>query len=304
MGYLLCVCGVAHGFFVSRIDAGPLHKVMNHLDLFSGIGGFRLALDLCRVPVEHSYHSDIEPHANAIYAKNYPDSVPLGDVRGIDGRELRERHPERWLCSLGFPCQDISDGGKRKGLKGERSGLWFEALRVISELRPEIVFIENVAALRGRGLIDVLRGLDASGYDAEWTTLSAQEIGAIHKRNRIWITANLRDADCRCDRTDNAMSQGERNMGDGPEHHASTYAPLSRIDWKAAEAAGTFLGEPFVVRKANGLPTPLDIAHDTFREYFARNRALGNAIVPQCAAKVMSEFLNRAWELRPVSTAA
>lgn len=267
---------------------------MNHLDLFSGIGGFRLALDLCGIPVEHAYYSDIEPYANAVYAKNYPDSTPLGDVRGVNGRELRERHPEQWLCSLGFPCQDISDGGKRKGLKGERSGLWFEALHVINELRPEIVFVENVAALRGRGLIDVLRGLAASGYDAEWRTLSALEVGAIHKRNRIWITATLGNADCRDYRTPDAVPQSAGDVGDGTEPSSSTLAPLSRIEWERAEAEGTFLGEPYLGGKNHGLPQIVDLDTDAFREWYARNRAIGNAIVPQCAAKVLSDWLNRA----------
>jgi DNA (cytosine-5)-methyltransferase 1 len=257
---------------------------MNHLDLFSGIGGFRLALDLCQIPIEHSYHSDIEDYANRVYAQNYPDSVPLGDIRAIDGRQLRERHPGPWIITGGFPCQDVSDAGKRKGLAGERSGLWYEMLRIIGELHPELVLIENVAALKNRGLIDVLRGLDSVGFDAEWKTLSALEVGAIHTRKRLWISAHPRNADGHEYRTTDELlaEHADGNVGTVQQSPSPTHAPLSEAEWKAIEAEGSFHGQPLVLRKADGLPDLLD-----------RNKALGNAIVPQCAAKVLSEFLDR-----------
>ena len=90
----------------------------------------------------------------------------------------------------GFPCQDISAAGRQKGLAGERSGLWFEMLRVISETKPEWAIIENVANLRSNGLATVLQGLWQIGYDAEWHIIPACSVGAPHKRERIWIIAN------------------------------------------------------------------------------------------------------------------
>jgi DNA (cytosine-5)-methyltransferase 1 len=260
---------------------------MNHLDLFSGIGGFRLALDLCQIPIEHSYHSDIEEYANRVYSKNYPDSVSIGDIRCIDGKQLRERHPGPWIVTGGFPCQDISTGGKRKGLSGERSGLWYEMLRVIGELKPELAFIENVAALRNRGLIDVLRGLDGIGYAAEWRTLSAQEIGAIHQRKRLWIIAtpqaHLGDADSLSNQMPHELSADRRDLGNVAQRHCPIDGVLSRTEWAAIKAEGSILGQPLVARKDDGLPHWMD-----------RIKAVGNAIVPQCAAKVLSEWLDRA----------
>ncbi len=269
---------------------------MNHLDLFSGIAGFRVALDICRVPIEHSYYSDIEDYANQVYAKNYPDSTALGDIRKIDGRELRARHSEPWILTGGFPCQDVSTGNRNaKGLKGKRSGLWYEMLRVIGELQPELVIIENVGALRNRGLADVLRGLDGVGYDAEWQTLSAQEVGAIHQRKRMWIAAHPRNAvrDEYGEPFDPHSQRGD--LGDGAEHRTAIDGPITRADWQAIEAEGTFLGEPYVGRKADGLSTELDavtrLDADTFEQWRKRNAALGNAIVPQCAARVIQQLL-------------
>ena len=92
------------------------------------------------------------------------------------------------ICG-GFPCQDISVAGDGGGLNGKRSGLWWEMHRVIGEIRPKVVVLENVAALVVRGLREVLGGLAEIGYDAEWTTLSAAQFGAPHLRNRLFIVA-------------------------------------------------------------------------------------------------------------------
>ena len=102
-------------------------------------------------------------------------SEPRG--RGID------------LICGGFPCQDISFAGKGAGLAGERSGLWSEYARIIGEIRPRYVIVENVAALLGRGLDRVLGDLAALGYDAEWHCIPASAVGAPHRRDRIWIVA-------------------------------------------------------------------------------------------------------------------
>jgi DNA (cytosine-5)-methyltransferase 1 len=166
------------------------------------------------------------------------------------------------------------------GLAGERSGLWYEMHRVISELRPEIVLAENVAALRNRGLLDELRGLDSIGYDASWQTLSAQEVGAIHLRQRLWITAIRRDADCDAVRKHIELSKIRRNVVNWPQPERQAIGPLSRADWSAIQATRLVAGEPLVSRVPHGLS-----------ERVHRIRALGNAIVPQCAARVLREWL-------------
>lgn len=106
------------------------------------------------------------------------------DVREVTSEAIRPGI----ICG-GFPCQDISNAGKREGIRGARSGLWFEYARVISELKPRYVFIENVAALVNRGLGEVLGSLAACGYDAEWDVFSAAETGAWHRRERLFILA-------------------------------------------------------------------------------------------------------------------
>jgi DNA (cytosine-5)-methyltransferase 1 len=92
------------------------------------------------------------------------------------------------ICG-GFPCQDISEAGKKKGLEGERSGLWFEYKRLIKEIKPRYAIIENVRNLRSKGLATILKDLREIGYDCEWHIISARAVGAPHLRERIWIIA-------------------------------------------------------------------------------------------------------------------
>jgi len=93
------------------------------------------------------------------------------------------------VISGGFPCQDISVAGKGAGLQGERSGLWGEYARLVCEIRPAAVYVENSPMLISRGLDKVLADLAKMGYDAAWGVLAAQDIGANHRRERIWIYA-------------------------------------------------------------------------------------------------------------------
>jgi DNA (cytosine-5)-methyltransferase 1 len=151
--------------------------------LFAGIGGFDLAARW--MGWETAWFSEIDPYASAVLAKHWPGVPNHGDITKIDFTQVE---PVDMLCG-GFPCQDISNAGKRKGIGGERSGLWSEYARAIGELRPRYVVVENVAALLVRGLERVLGDLAALGYDAEWTVLSAADVGAPHLRERLWITA-------------------------------------------------------------------------------------------------------------------
>ena len=162
---------------------------MNFLDLFSGIGGFRLGAKWAGLEFKNEFHSDIEEFPNKVYAKHFPNSIQLGDIRNINGHGLKKEYGSDWITTGGFPCQDISIAGKGAGLSGSRSGLWFEMQRIISELQPRYAIMENVPALTFRGLDRVLGSLADIGYDAEWTVISARDIGASHLRKRIWIVA-------------------------------------------------------------------------------------------------------------------
>lgn len=160
---------------------------MTHfLDLFSGIGGFALGAYLAGLRFDNHFYSEIDKYAIRVYQQRFPDAVGLGDITKIDGAKLP--HGE-WIISGGFPCQDISVAGKGAGLAGKRSGLWFEYARLIGELRPRYAIMENVGALTFRGLDAVLGSLAEIGYDAEWQDIRASDVGAPHRRERIWIVA-------------------------------------------------------------------------------------------------------------------
>ena len=161
---------------------------MRVLDLFSGIGGFSLGLE--RAGMTTAMFCEIEPYCRRVLAKHWP-GVPIhDDIRTLDRMVVAEKAGPVDLVCGGFPCTDISVAGKGAGLSGKNSGLWFEYLRLIQEVAPRWVIIENVPALRYRGLDTVLGGLAALGYDAEWHCIPASAVGAPHRRDRVWLVAH------------------------------------------------------------------------------------------------------------------
>jgi len=163
---------------------------LNELALFAGAGGGILGGKLlgwrtvCAV--------EFEPYAACVLAQRQNDGLlapfPIwDDVRTFDGAPWRGVVD---VVSGGFPCQDISAAGTGKGLEGQRSGLWVEMARIIGEIRPRFVLVENSPMLTSRGLGTVLGDLAALGFDARWGVLGAADVGAPHQRDRIWIVAN------------------------------------------------------------------------------------------------------------------
>jgi DNA (cytosine-5)-methyltransferase 1 len=161
---------------------------MNYIDLFHGIGGFALGAYWAGMKFDNHFCSDIEPYAQKLYKLRFPDSIQLGDITKIDTEALKQYGTE-WIITGGFPCQDISIAGKGAGITGARSGLWFEYWRIIRDLRPRFAIMENVGALTFRGLDAVLGSLAEIGYNAEWQDIRSSDMGAPHKRERIWIVA-------------------------------------------------------------------------------------------------------------------
>lgn len=152
--------------------------------LFTGIGGMDLGLE--RAGWECKWQVEIDPYCRQVLAKHWPDVPRFEDVRGVTGDQLEPVD----LIAGGFPCQDVSQAGKRTvGIDGARSGLWSEFARIIRVLRPRLVLVENVPGLAVRGLGRVLGDLAALGYDAEWSCISAADVGAPHLRRRIFLLA-------------------------------------------------------------------------------------------------------------------
>jgi DNA (cytosine-5)-methyltransferase 1 len=272
--------------------------------LFAGIGGFDLAAEW--MGWRTIWVSEIDPYASAVLAHRFPEAPNLGDITKIEWERVEA---PAVLCG-GFPCQDISNAGKRAGIDGERSGLWREYARAIRDLRPRYVIIENVAALLGRGAGRVLGDLAALGYDAEWDVVSAEAVGAPHLRERLWILAypdtehgerwaeprqsvsgerpawiesqgrGVDDSDSRgrCEphlqREQPGRTQtfgaGETASEDWNTTHDTTHSAGVR----RGQPIGNWRTEPNVGRVADGVPDRVD-----------RLRGLGNAIVPQCAVE-------------------
>lgn len=153
------------------------------LGLFSGIGGFEYGLQNAGMEIEAMCENDKK--CNLVLDKHFKNINRFYDVKDIN-----KTSGEYDIICGGFPCQDISIAGKNNGgLYGEKSGLWFEYLRIIDEIRPKYAVVENVYALRTRGLETLLQNLSEIGYDATWTTFDSQYFGNAQRRRRIYILA-------------------------------------------------------------------------------------------------------------------
>jgi DNA (cytosine-5)-methyltransferase 1 len=173
--------------------------------LFAGIGGFDLGLE--RAGFTTRWQVEQDPYRRAVLAARFPDAVRHADVCAVGAADLA---PVDLICG-GFPCQDLSFAGLGAGLDGERSGLWSEFARIIRELGPRYVLVENVPALLSRGFGRVLADLAACGYDAEWDCVPAAAVGAPHRRDRLWVVAYPR---------------GEQHQSGGPAHGRPTASEL------------------------------------------------------------------------------
>lgn len=153
--------------------------------LFAGIGGFELGLERAIPGAYTLWQVEQEKYCKKVLSKHWPEATIYDDVRNITKNNTKQVDI---LCG-GFPCQDISVAGKGEGLHGKKSGLWWEMHRIIEELQPKAVIMENVAAITIRGLGTVLGSLSQIGYDAEWCTIRASDFGAPHKRSRWFCIA-------------------------------------------------------------------------------------------------------------------
>lgn len=232
-------------------------KPLTFISLFAGIGGFDLGLE--RAGMKCIAQVEIDPYCRAVLAKHWPDVPRFEDVREVGAHNL----PAADLICGGFPCQDISNAGKRAGINGERSGLWSEYARIIRELQPAYVVVENVAALLVRGMGTVLGDLAACGFDAQWRMYQASDFGAPHRRQRVFIVAHA-DQD-----TDFDFRAANPERGDAEDF--SWWR--GRLDELGAgdgiERCDSYAG---IRRTLDGIPN-----------WTHRLGTLGNAVVPQVA---------------------
>jgi len=230
--------------------------------LFSGIGGLELGLERAGLgPVK--WQVEIEPYCRAVLAKHWPSARRYEDVRSV-GPELG---PVDLICG-GFPCQDISLSGPMCGISGSRSGLWSEFARIVGELRPRFVVVENVAELARSGLDVVLADLAGHGYDAVWFPLAASDVGAPHERERLFVVAYSDQVG----RTRPVEGGVVRGAVSGIRHAGTNPASVAGLGRDPENPWGP---EPTVGRVAYGVPNGMD-----------RIEALGNAVVPQVAEVV------------------
>ena len=227
------------------------------LDLFSGIGGFSLGLERTG-GFETVAFCEIEPFPRKVLAKHWPHVPCYEDVRTLTAERLAADGIAVDVICGGFPCQDVSRAGYGAGIEGERSGLWDEFARLIGELQPRLCLVENVAGLLDGGMGTVLGDLAAMGYDADWGSLRASDVGLPHKRDRVWIVAYPA-----------SLGQSE------PRHAWALSCNLPpRSNWKASDAVDALRrgAVPVVCREHDGVPGRLAEAG---------LKALGNAVVPQ-----------------------
>lgn len=168
------------------------------VSLFAGVGGFDIALESAGVKVVASV--EIDSKAKDILRRHFPSSTIFDDVTTVKGSDLIAAgfEPKGGIITGGFPCQDLSVAGKRAGLAGERSGLFWEICRILDETRSETVVLENVPGLlssnEGRDMAVVVEALVQRGYSVGWRVLDAQHFGVPQRRRRVFIVGCLGDS--------------------------------------------------------------------------------------------------------------
>jgi len=165
------------------------------VSLFAGVGGFDLALERAGIRVVASVEWDKK--AQEVLKKHFPKSEIFGDIQGVTGEQLRSAgfDPSNGIITGGFPCQDLSVAGKRAGLAGKRSGLFWEICRLLDETRSQTVILENVPGLlssnNGGDMAVVIEALVERGYRVGWRVLDAQHFGVPQRRRRVFIVGCL-----------------------------------------------------------------------------------------------------------------
>tara|TARA_R110000823_G_scaffold300512_1_gene421335 strand:- start:730 stop:1467 length:738 start_codon:yes stop_codon:yes gene_type:complete len=233
------------------------------LDLFSGIGGFSLGLERTG-GFETVAFCEIDPFCQKVLAKHWPEVSVYDDIATLEYRGAVD------LVTAGFPCQDISQAGKRAGLAGERSGLFWHVIRTVCMVGRPKLLLENVADLLDRGMGAVLGALAQVGYDTQWNCFPASAVGAPHSRDRVWIVADPSEAG----------QQGRHLDWDAISCVDTT--EVARLGNARAICGPEWAGSFQDVRLGNGLPLGL------VRSIVG---ACGNSVIPQIPEMIGNAIL-------------
>ncbi len=237
---------------------------MNHLDLFSGIGGFSLAAQWAWGK-NHNIISFVEQdkYCQKVLSKHWPSVPIIGDIHDY-------KHDKTQTVSLitgGFPCQPFSVAGKRKGKEDDRA-IWPQMLRIIKESRPTWIISENVIGIINMELANCITDMEDESYEVETFIIPASAVAAPHRRDRVWIIAHAKN-----DRCEHAIyAQGKEDFGRG----VMAQVPIKGIFGFDKQRLYKEICASGFIRKINGIPNRVD-----------RLKRLGNAIVPQVAYEIM-----------------
>lgn len=244
---------------------------LRELALFAGAGGGILGGKLlgwktvCAV--------ECNAYAAQVLAQRQNDrtieSFPIwSDVCSFDGKPWKGIVD---IVSGGFPCQDISSAGKGAGIDGEKSGLWKHMARIIDEVQPRFVFVENSPLLVSRGLVRILGDLAIMGFDARWGIIGAIDAGFHHNRKRLWIAAN----------TDGNRSQRiNAESSDKARKSQAKESDIARVVSKIQQGGENCIPESWILRSSNGMASRMD-----------RTVAIGNGQVPAVAARAWNMLM-------------
>lgn len=245
---------------------------MKFISLFSGIGGLDLGLE--RAGMTCVAQVEIDPFCQAVLSKHWPDVPKFNDVR--------DYHPGQQVDAVvgGFPCQDVSEAGRKAGLAGERSGLFFEAMRIVDEAKCAQVILENVQGLLssngGGDFTTILEELAKRGFDAEWQILPASAFGALHERKRIFVVAYRNRP------AGGKQYQLETSGSERAARQAQRFLGMVAATAARDRPGARLVGEPELARLVHGTTGGMDAR---------RRRATGNAVYPAVAEYVGSRVM-------------
>jgi len=269
---------------------------LNELALFAGAGGGILAGKLLGWKTIAAVEREPYPISVLIQRQNEGFLPPFpiwDDVCTFDGKPWNGIVD---VISGGFPCQDISSAGKGAGLEGDRSSMWFQMLRIIQEVKPKFVFIENSNHLRTKGLTTILQGLTEAGYNAAWGVLSAEDCGANHERKRMWILA------CDSNLSIKSISIFHTETQELFKLNRSHPEEVSNTNMSQCKGRGLSIGRQTEYPNP-GLGTWWQTTPDLYRMDDAvafgvdRLKAIGNGQVPIVAASAFIQLLSKLNEI-------